>query len=239
MKRIKITVTSLLSLMLISSSLISCDNEGGDTSNNEINKGYFQNAKATENSWFDFVNNNYEFVQNSFIKGVDQRNLDVMLEQLGYERGALTIDQFNKIYKEIVNMQNQAELNFEDVYNHYYSDRPEYFKEILSTILSNHTIDSRIGEPQWSQLSFEDQNLLKGLNELIKKYPKNDRLQAKGMSASGTFFSGVVNLGPEAGVIGFYTMVGAGIGGIIGGLPGAGIGAAAGAVVGVVAAVLK
>lgn len=162
-----------------------------------------------------------------------------MLMELGYEKGSLTIEQFNRIYKEIVDVQNGPEMNFEDVYNKYYSDRPEYFKETLTSILNNQTIDSKIETDQWNELTFEDQNLLKGLNELIKKYPNNDNLQAKGGPGPGTFFYGTVDLSAEGGVIAFYTLVGAGIGGMIGNLPGAAIGAAAGVVVGVVAAVLK
>lgn len=237
MKRIKIATTTFLSLMVVSSSLISCNTDDLNDSNHKTNAVNL--SKGTDKVWFEFVNNNYSFIENSFLNGVNQENLDTMLMELGYEKGSLTIEQFNKIYEEIIAVQNGPEMNFEDVYNKYYSDRSEYFKETVALILNGKTIDSEVGTDQWNKLTFEDQNLLKGLNELIKKYPNNDNLQAKGGPGAGTFFYGTVDLGAEASVIGFYTFLGAGIGGVLGGPGGAAIGAVAGLLVGVGAAILK
>lgn len=232
MKRIKIATTTFLSLMVVSSSLISCNTDDTNDSNQTTNTVFY--SKGTDKNWFEYVNTNYNFIENSFLNGVNQENLDTMLMDLGYERGSLTIEQFNKIYEEIIAVQNGPEMSFEDVYNRYYSDRPEYFKETLALILNGQTIDSEVGTNKWDKLTFEDQNLLKSLNELIKKYP-NSNLQAKGGPGNGVS----IGLGPTATVIAFYTFVGAGVGFVIGGAPGAAIGAVVGAVVGVTAAILK
>jgi len=221
---------------MISSSLTSCSNDDSNTAEKQTNS--FNLQSKSNISWFNFVNDNYDLIENSFLDGINQDNLDIMLTKLGYETGSLTIDQFNEIYKEIIKVQNGPEMNFDDVYERYYSDRSEYFKETLASILNSKIIDTEIGTDQWNTLTNEDQNLLAGLNDLIKKYPNENNYSARGLNPGGGM---TWDLSPTASVIAFYTLVGTGVGLYLGGFTpvGAAIGAAIGAVVGVVAAVLK
>lgn len=225
-----------MSVLMVSSSLTSCSNDDSNSTEKQTNSLNLQNR--SNSSWFNFVNDNYNLIESSFLDGINQDNLDAMLIKLGYDKGSLSVKQFNSIYEEIIKVQNGPEMSFDDVYERYYSDRSDYFKETLASILNNETIDEEIGGNQWNTLTSVDQNLLSGLYDLIKKYPNENNYNARGLNPGGGLN---IRLSDTASVIGFYTLVGTGVGWYLGGFTpvGAAIGAAIGAVVGIVAAVLK
>lgn len=240
MKNAKITVASLMSLMLVGFPLVSCSS-GDNYEANQENVAYQALSKTTYD-WYSYIANNHDQLDEKFTKGFTQTDLEDMLVDMGYDKTDLTLTEFNQIYSTVLN-QSIKPMDFDKMFEVYYSDRSSYFFDYAKELLLNNDIDKEIGSTNWNTLSIEDQNLLAGLNDYIKANVTPNANPANTYAKTNfgyvNIFGIYIDLDAPSSTIAFWTFLGAGAGFYAGGPVGAAIGAGIGAVVGVVMAIVK